>query len=861
MKKSQMNITGMTCSACSTRIEKVLGKTEGVQDVSVNLALNTASVSYDPELMTIQQLESKIESIGFGVAYTTATFNVSGMTCSACSSRIEKVLGKQAAVKQVSVNLATEQASITYNDTILSSDDLKEKVKRIGFELTESLEEKGEEHRSLKRNVWLGVLLSFPLFWAMADHFSFTSFIWVPELFMNPWFQMLLATPVQFVIGARFYKSGYLALKNQSMNMDVLVALGTSAAYFYSVYLTFQSLSTYDGHVRLIDIEIILAMLIMVGFFAVYSTLPKKQLKVDLLILVPILMLYASGYYFATQRLNVHEGIMPDLYFETSAVLITLILVGKLLEDKAKNRSTKAITSLIQGQAKIARRQNGTTEEEIAVEQIKQGDLLIVKAGEKVPVDGVVVNGSTSIDESFITGESLPADKAVGSKVYGSTLNQMGFILVEATTAGNQTVLDDIVRIVKEAQQSKAPIQRFADKISGIFVPIVVAFSILTFIVWYFFIQPGVTASAFEAAIAVLVISCPCALGLATPTSIMAGSGRAAETGILFKGGEHLELANKVTTVVFDKTGTITEGKPKIQEVISVTPDERWLTYVYELEKKSNHPLAQAVVDGLEKPDESYVLDMVEELPGRGMKGVMNHKEILVGNRSLLEKYGVSLASIEKQVKQRESLGETVLFVAVESIITGVITLADKLKRDSKAGIKQLQNQGLDIIMLTGDNQETARSIAAQVGITTFIAGVLPAEKQAYVRALQGKGAVVAMVGDGINDAPALVAADVGIAMGQGADVAVESADIALLGGSLTKVAGALHISHLTMNNIKQNLFWALVYNSIGIPIAAAGLLAPWLAGTAMAFSSVSVVLNALRLQKKVVVKKEGVHQ
>ncbi|GIN08627.1 copper-translocating P-type ATPase [Shouchella clausii] len=860
MKTIILRITGMTCASCSSRIEKVLLRLDGVETATVNLALEEATISYNNEKVGLGDMEDRIRSIGFGIQYKEETFNVSGMTCSACAARIEKVVGKLEAVDHISVNLALEQANVRYQEALLSERQLKEKVEKIGFSFERVNEQEEAKKDPISLYVWVGILLSFPLFWAMADHFTFTEFIWVPELFMNPWFQMLLASPVQFIIGSRFYKSAYSAIKNRSMNMDVLVALGTSAAYFYSVYLAFQSLATYTNHVRLLDIEIILAMVIVVGFFALYMGITQKKWSFDLLVIGPIMAIYGLGYYFAAQRLNPHEGDMPDLYFETSAVLITLIMVGKLLESKAKTKSTKAITTLVKGQAKTALKVNGANEEHIAVDSIQVGDLLLVKAGEKVPVDGKIVKGITTINEAFITGESLPQDKTVGSFVYGSTMNITGAIVVEATTNGNETVLDDIVRVVREAQQSKAPIQRFADRISAIFVPIVVAFALFTFFVWYMFVSPGNMPHAFEAAIAVLVVSCPCALGLATPTSIMAGSGRAAEAGILFKGGEHLELANRVDTVVLDKTGTITEGKPVLMHVFSLQPNEHiWLSYVNEIEKQSNHPLAEAVTVGLqERLLNVCTVNGLEELAGMGMKANGCGESVLIGNRRLLDTYGVSYQALDEQAKIRERKGETVLFVAVGSTVAGFLSLADELKPDSKEGINQLKRMGLDVIMVTGDNPQTAASVAEQVGIEKYKANVLPDGKRTLISAMQEQGAVVAMVGDGINDAPALVTADVGIAIGSGADVAVESADIALISGSLKKVGSALTVSHLTMANIKQNLFWALIYNSIGIPIAAAGLLAPWLAGTAMAFSSVSVVLNALRLQKKTIGQKEG---
>jgi P-type Cu+ transporter len=542
-----------------------------------------------------------------------------------------------------------------------------------------------------------------------------------------------------------------------------------------------------------------------------------------------------------------------ELYYETSSILITLIILGKLFEAKAKGRSSEAIKKLMGLQAKNATVERDGQELEIPLEQVVVGDILLIKPGEKIPVDGKIIEGTSAIDESMLTGESVPVDKSAGDDVIGATLNKNGFLKVEAKKVGRDTALAQIIKVVEEAQGSKAPIQRLADQISGVFVPIVVGIAVLTFIIWFVWVAPGNFGEALEKMIAVLVIACPCALGLATPTSIMAGSGRAAEFGILFKGGEHLEMTHRITTVVLDKTGTVTNGTPVLTDVITDTRfnEKEILSLVGSAEKQSEHPLAQAIVQGIKDKGITFkdVTDF-QAIPGFGIKAMVDGKELLVGTRKLMDKYHVDVETAFGKMDELERAGKTAMLAAINGQYAGTVAVADTIKDTSKGAINRLKTMGLKVIMITGDNQQTALAIAKQAGIEHVIAEVLPEGKAAEIKKLQAQGKKVAMVGDGINDAPALAVADIGMAIGTGTDVAMEAADITLIRGDLNSIADAIYMSKKTITNIKQNLFWALAYNSVGIPFAALGFLAPWLAGAAMAFSSVSVVLNALRLQK-----------
>lgn len=787
-KQISLTITGMTCSACSARIEKVLNKTDGVE-ATVNLATEKANITFEPDKLSVADIKANIERLGYGVEVDKAELAISGMTCAACANRIEKVLQQIDGIEQATVNLATDSASVTFVPGTIDAAKIIASIEKLGYDATEKRSSaemstaKEKALQQMKRKLIISAILSVPLLLTMLDHLFGIA---IPEIFMHPLFQFLLATPIQFIIGYSFYIGAYRSLRSKSANMDVLVAMGTSAAYFYSIYETVQSL-------RLPDYD-------------------------------------------------------PHLYFETSAILITLILFGKYLEANAKGRTKQAISRLLKLQAKEARVIRDGKEVMIPVEAVVVGDRLIIKPGEKIPVDGTIVKGNTSIDESMLTGESLPVAKGVNDDVIGATLNKNGTIEIVATKVGKDTALAAIIQAVEEAQGSKAPIQRLADQISGIFVPIVVLIALVTFAVWLIFIAPGNVEAALVAAISVLVIACPCALGLATPTSIMVGTGRAAENGILFKGGEHLERTHELDTIVLDKTGTITKGTPEVTDFIG---DETVLSLLASTEKSSEHPLAEAIVEyAVAQKIPFEEVDTFRAIPGHGVKATIQDQTVLVGTRRLLQQYNIDYEKYATDMLRLENEGKTVMLIAVNDQCKGIIAVADTVKETAAEAISALQEEGIEVIMLTGDNERTAQAIAKQVGITHVIAEVLPEDKAQTIKALQEEGKYVAMVGDGINDAPALATADIGIAIGTGTEVAIEAADVTLLGGDLLLLPKAIKLSRATMRNIRQNLFWAFAYNSAGIPIAAAGLLAPWIAGAAMAFSSVSVVTNALRLKR-----------
>ncbi|AUI36093.1 copper-translocating P-type ATPase [[Bacillus] caldolyticus] len=791
-KTVTLKVTGMTCAACANRIEKVLNKMEGVK-AHVNLAMEKATIQYDPSKQTIADIETKIENLGYGVATEKVTLDIEGMTCAACATRIEKGLNRMEGVTSAAVNLATNSAVVEYKEGVTSVEDILEKIKKLGYKgqiRNEEQDDAGRKEERLKqkqRQLAISIILSLPLLYTMLAHMPFDMGLPMPQLLMNPWFQLLFATPVQFYIGGPFYVGAYRALRNKSANMDVLVALGTSAAYVYSLYEAFRTLGNPDY--------------------------------------------------------------MPRLYFETSAVLITLVLVGKYVEALAKGRTTEAISKLVSLQAKEATVIRNGEERKVPLEEVVIGDTILVKPGEKIPVDGTVISGASSVDESMITGESIPVDKKEGDYVIGATINTNGVLTIRAEKVGKDTALANIIKIVEEAQGSKAPIQRMADVISGIFVPIVVGIAVVAFMIWYFFAAPGDLAKALEAAIAVLVIACPCALGLATPTSIMVGTGKGAEQGILFKGGEYLERTHQINAVLLDKTGTVTKGKPEVTDVLAFRED--MLDYAVSAESASEHPLAHAIVEyGKKQAISMKPLEHFSAITGHGIEAVIDGKSILIGTRKLMKERSVAISVHEDKMVELEKQGKTVMLVAIDGQLAGIIAVADTVKESSKEAIQTLKQMGIDVYMATGDNQRTAEAIANEVGIEHVYAEVLPENKANIVEELQKQGKRVAMVGDGINDAPALAKADIGMAIGTGADVAIETADVTLVGGDLRHIPKAIELSRQTMKNIRQNLFWALFYNTIGIPVAAFGLLEPWIAGAAMAFSSVSVVTNALRLKR-----------
>ncbi|GIM46223.1 copper-translocating P-type ATPase [Collibacillus ludicampi] len=786
-----LGITGMTCAACATRIEKKLSKMKGVKQAGVNLASEKAIVVFDPQQVSVDQLIEQVQKTGYGIRNEKVIFAIHGMTCAACVNRVERSLKKVDGVVQAVVNLANEKATVEYIPGITDVDQLIRAVRKAGYDArvaqepdTEAENEAQQKaYREWKRLFLVSVLLSAPFLLQMLSDFMLSYTPGVAFHFMiPPYLQLVFASVVQFYAGWRFYKGAFHALRGGSANMDVLVSMGTSAAYLYSF--------------------------------------------------VSVLM-----------------GNWTHLYFESSAVVITLILLGKLLEARAKGQTSHAIKTLMGLQAKTARVIREGQEVDIPIEDVQVGDIIFVRAGEKIPVDGIVLEGSSTVDESMLTGESMPVAKHVGDTVIGATINKHGSFKFRATKVGKDTVLAQIIKRVEEAQGSKAPIQRLADVISGVFVPIVIGIACLTFAITY--VVSGFTPALIHA-VAVLVIACPCALGLATPTAVMVGTGKGAENGILIKSAEHLENAYRITTVVLDKTGTITKGEPEVTDIVPL--GNYTLTDLLRVaataEKGSEHPVGVAIVNkAREKGLSLKNVSRFQAIPGHGIEAEIEGKQLLIGNMKLMQAYHVESKPAIKQMEQLEAQGKTVVLITVDKHLEGIIAVADTVKETSAEAVRRLRNLNIEVIMLTGDNRRTAKAIGEKVGVKRVLAEVLPEEKAAQVEKLKREGKVVAMVGDGINDAPALVAADIGIAIGTGTDVAMEAADITLMRGDLLGVVDSILLSKATMRKIRQNLFWAFAYNVVLIPIAAIGLLNPILAGAAMAFSSVSVVSNTLLLR------------
>lgn len=783
-EKLTVDVVGMTCAACSARIEKSLNKLEGVTSANVNLLANKATVEFDSAATNKDMIVKTIEKTGYEVPLTRETLLVEGMTCAACSARVEKMLGKVEGVVKVNVNLSTNKAIVDFPSGVVETSALIAAVEKAGYkaqvqresDVDKEKQMREKEIKSLKTSFIISLILTAPLVAAMFFHMAGQT-----NILTNGYFQWALATPVQFIIGYRFYRGAYHSVRGGGANMDVLIALGTSAAYFYSIYNLFNM---------------------------------------------------------------VHE-----YYFEASAVIITLIVLGKLFEAIAKGKTSEAIKKLMGLQPKTARVIRNDTEMDIDIDDLLVGDIIVVRPGEKVPVDGIIVEGSSALDESMITGESIPVDKKEGDQVIGATINKFGAFKFKATKIGKDTVLSQIIRLVEDAQGSKAPVQKLADKISGIFVPTVLVIALVTFLIFYFL---GDFNTGLINAVAILVIACPCALGLATPTAIMVGTGKGAENGILIKSGEHLEMAHKMDAIIFDKTGTITKGEPEVTDVEAVNgfDENELLRIAGSVEKTSEHPLGQAIVGYAES--QLVILkdaDSFAAVPGKGLKAKFEGRDVLIGNRKLMNEGSIDLTRMEDEISSLEEQGKTAMIVSVDGKLAGIIAVADQIKNTSLTAIKELQDMGLQVYMITGDNERTAKAIASQVGIGNVVADVLPEHKASKVEELKGQGKHVGMVGDGINDAPALAAADVGFAIGTGTDVAMEAADITLMRGDLSGVVTAIRLSHRTMKTIKQNLFWAFFYNSVGIPFAALGFLNPMIAGAAMAFSSVSVVTNSLRLR------------
>jgi len=840
-KKNIFNITGMTCASCVNSIESFVGSQEGIMKVSVNLLGEQAEIEYDSSINDNQIIEW-VTGIGYSAELVEAstpgsiTFDVNGMTCAACVNAIEEHVGTKSGVKSVSVNLTTEKAKIEYDSNITGPRNLIGYIEEIGYSASISEEKvnidrlgKKEEIEKWKKKLIYSSVLSFPIFLiSMVFMFipSFHGFYMVeilPNLFLTEFIMFVLASFVQFWIGYGFYVKSYKALSHKTATMDVLVALGTSAAYFYSL------------------------------FSMIYRMIVPQ-----------------------------FEG---AIFFETSALLITFIILGKYMEARAKGRTSEAIKKLVNLQAKSAvlvnydENGNMIDESEISLEMIQKNDILKVYPGEKIPTDGVVVDGNSAVNESMITGESLPVTKQKDDDVIGATINENGVLFVKATKIGSETALSQIIKLIEDAQSSKAPIQAMADRISSVFVPIVVGIAILDFIIWYILLSTGVVPQSwlpagtsnflfsFLLAVSVLVIACPCALGLATPTAVMVGTGLGADNGILIKGGEPLETAHQINSIILDKTGTITHGKPELTDIISLSEisENDLLYFAASAESGSEHPLGRAITRyGKENLEKLHQPTEFEIVAGKGVKAVVSKKEIIVGSRYLLKELNLAISEeTDLKMMELENIGKTAMLVVIDGKLAGILAVADTVKEESVAAITALKKLGIDVWMVTGDNLRTAKAIAIEVGIDNVMAEVLPEDKAKKVKEIQETGKIVAMVGDGINDSPALAQADIGMAIGAGTDVAIETADIVLMKSDLRDVVTAIDLSRTTFRRIQWNFVWAFGYNVLGIPLAAGIFipliraitsetftLPPEVAGLAMAFSSVSVVTSSLLLKR-----------
>ncbi|WP_186430757.1 heavy metal translocating P-type ATPase [Clostridium sp. BSD9I1] len=812
MLNKVLKIEGMTCAACAKAVERASKKLQGVTDANVNFATEKLNVSFDEAKVSIEDIQAAIEKAGYKAKTesSTKTLKIQGMTCAACAKTVERVTKKLDGVIESNVNFATENLNISYDSSKVRVSDIRKVIEKAGYKAVEEetnvdadKERKEKEIKLLWKKFVIAAIFSVPLLVITMGHmFGEPIGFKLPEVIdpmVNPRtfaiVQLVLVMPVM-AAGYKFFTVGFKSLFRRSPNMDSLIAMGTSAAFLYGIFAIVQ---IFSGNVD-----------------------------------------YAY-----------------DLYFESAAVIITLITLGKYLESVTKGKTSEAIKKLMGLAPKTAIIIRDGKELETPIEEVEVGDIIVVKPGEKMPVDGEVVEGTTSVDESMLTGESIPVEKNTGDKIIGASINKNGTIKYRATKVGKDTALAQIIKLVEDAQGSKAPIAKLADIISGYFVPVVMVIAVISAFAWYMSGETGVFALTIF--ISVLVIACPCALGLATPTAIMVGTGKGAEYGVLIKSGAALETAHKVKTIVFDKTGTITEGKPKVTDVV-VTNDitqDYLLQLAASAEKGSEHPLGEAIVKGAEEKGlEFKKLDFFKAIPGHGIEVKIDGKDILLGNRKLMVESNISLENLEGTSHKLAGEGKTPMYVSIDGKMVGIIAVADTVKENSKKAIEKLHEMGIEVAMITGDNKRTAEAIAKQVGIDRILAEVLPQDKANEVKKLQAEGKKVAMVGDGINDAPALAQADIGIAIGSGTDVAMESADIVLMRSDLMDVPTAIQLSKKTILNIKENLFWAFGYNTLGIPVAmgilyifGGPLLNPIIAAAAMSLSSVSVLANALRLK------------
>jgi len=809
-KRIVLDIGGMSCVTCAQTIEKRLPKLKGIIYATINFAAEKAIIDYDPNMVDQKAIEDAISEVGYRVIHQNVTLKISGMHCAVCAQTIEKALNQKEGVYKAVVNFALETATVEYNLEQISLEGIKKVIRDVGYDVIEpeggvedtEQKERDREIRTLKIKLAfsavVAVIVEFFSNWKML------SFSLPPIDASIPLILFFFATPVQFIVGRDFFVGAYKALRNRNPNMDVLVAMSTSAAYFYSVYVTF----------------------------------------------------FGAG----------------NLYYSTAVMLMTFLILGRLLEATAKGRTSAAIRKLMGLRAKTARVIRDGNEMEVPVEDVQVGDIVVVRPGEKIPVDGVVTDGYSGVDEKVITGESIPVEKKIGDQVVGATINKTGMLKFKATKVGADTVLAQIIQMVENALGSKAPIQRMVDVVSSYFVPAVMITATATFVVWYF-LGMGFTF-ALTVFIAVLIIACPCAMGLATPTAIMVGVGKGAENGILIKSGEALETAHKLQVIVFDKTGTLTKGEPEVTDIIPAASltgvhsstakkveklsEEKLLQFAAVAEKNSEHPLGEAIVRrARERHLEVVDSEFFNAIPGYGVEVKYDGKTVLLGNRKLMEKNSIDIGQLEEKMRTLEEDGKTAMLVAVDGKAAGLIAVADTLMEYSVEAVRTLQKMGLEVIMITGDNERTAKAIAKQVGVDRVLAEVLPGDKASEIKRLQDEGKVVAMVGDGINDAPALAQANIGIAVGSGTDVAMETGDIVLVKDDLRDVVISIQLSRATMSKIKQGLFWAFAYNTVLIPVAA-GILYPFMGvlldpvfgAAAMAFSSVSVVTNASLLKR-----------
>ena len=840
-ERIDLPISGMTCAACVTRVEKSLQSTPGVRRAGVNFATSRATVEYDPSVTDVRQLIARVKDTGYGTAGTThAEFIVDDSARPSGSAQpLEQYLGTIPGVVAASFNLGTMQVRIEYLSGSIDSATLRRAIESFGYTVHETptsgnasaqdseASARLAEYRLLRRKFWIAAVLSFPVLVIAMSHgrIPFFGVSWIN------WLQFALTTPVVLYAGAPFYRGAWAAFRHRAADMNTLIAIGTGAAFLYSIAAT----------------------------------------------VAPTLFIRTSPQTMLGMRTPIGSHPMVPVYFEAASVIIALILLGRMLEARAKGQTSDAIRRLIGLQAKTARvvrDANGVRQEmDIPVEEVVPRDIVLVRPGEKIPVDGVVQEGTSAVDESMLTGESLPVEKHPGDAVFGATINATGSFQFEATNVGKDTTLQQIVRLVQDAQGSKAPIARLADVVSGIFTPVVLCIAVVTFVVWFLLAPTDVRFTmALVNFVAVLIIACPCALGLATPTAIMVGTGKGAENGILIKGGESLETAHKLDTIVLDKTGTVTTGQAALTNVILAPSDHAdvhadttanlLLQRVASAEAASEHPLAAAIVRGAQA--RGLLLLAVTEfnaIAGHGITAIVDGHQLLLGNRKLMTDrgvaFGASLADVDARAVALTGEGKTPMFAAVDGHYAGLVAVADEIKPEARAAIAAMQREGLDVVMITGDNRRTAEAVAAQVGITRVLAEVLPEDKVREVKRLQQEHRVVAMVGDGINDAPALAQADIGIALGSGTDVAIEASDITLLKSDLRGVVNAIALSRATIRTVRQNLFWAFIYNVVGIPLAAGvlypltgWLLSPIIASAAMSLSSVSVVTNSLRLRR-----------